>query len=208
MNEDGLDTPEAVADQAVEGLGGDESSNVDANSAAQLVDSDADQDMGDAYWDSIQEATIDTTPTKRDASQSPTVAAPLPAVAARDVTSLDPFDAHLNDLVKRGDGWDTFFDVMGDDFVGEICEACQVIAAGKALYDLGKCIFGGSCGSPPQVTITSLLGTGSQEIKYRSKFSEGLIYSTSKASIAVASEGAGIDLQSMKLEGKVKVTPS
>ncbi|USW58829.1 Putative PAN/Apple domain, PA14/GLEYA domain-containing protein [Septoria linicola] len=205
MTEDGLDTQDQVVDQAVEGLAGDEESSVPEDSPVQLS-TEENEGRGDAYYDGLQDAVLEVTPTKRDATPARTLPAPGPQFIGRHLAAMDMSGAHMHQMSERdGDGWDTFFDVMGDDFVGEICKACELIAAGKALYDIGKCVFGGSCGSPPQVTITSLIGTGSQKMSYRTKFGPGAMYRDSKATIGV--DKVGIDISDLTIEAKVKVTP-
>jgi len=76
-------------------------------------------------------------------------------------------------------------------------------AGGKQLYDAVSCLFG-RCPKPPQVTITTLTGTTTQEYKLKSTFPKnGLVFYDSKATVLCAD--CYIDVSSFKVEGKVVI---
>ena len=79
-------------------------------------------------------------------------------------------------------------------------------SAGKDLYDAGKCLLGGKCPEPPKVTINTLEGSASQTFSYGVRFTEGVFFKDSKAT--VLSSNCGLDVTSMKIDGKVKIIPA
>jgi hypothetical protein len=118
-----LDPPETLLNDAANALAEEAEPNVTADSPVQLVVSEY-AGTDDAVYDAAKPVSIttsSTTPLPRRHTPARAASAPVPGVAVNpsDVTRLRGRDA----LAKR-DGWDTFFAVMGDDAVGEICELC------------------------------------------------------------------------------------
>lgn len=119
MEADHLDTPATLLDAAVDGLGG-EDSNVTPDSPVKLGTSDY-AGTDDATYENAPpvQVVVASKSTKRfEPARAASAPAPRAAVVSTDVSRLA-----TRSLQKR-DGWDTFFDVMGDDLIGEICEIC------------------------------------------------------------------------------------
>lgn len=121
MEADHLDTAEALAEDVMNDLGDIEESNVSADSPVKLYTSSY-SGTSDADYDSAKPVEV-ITPSSKTKRFVPAraMSAPVPraAVMATDITP----SSTRHSLSKR-DGWDTFFEVMGDDLVGEICEIC------------------------------------------------------------------------------------
>ncbi|SMQ51246.1 unnamed protein product [Zymoseptoria tritici ST99CH_3D7] len=205
MAADGLATPEQVVEQAIESLAEAETSNVEAGGPAQLAPSIENQNKGDAYWSSLEEA---KTVSKRDLSAA-AGAAPEDSITSRDsyMMAADSNGAQLRQLNKRAFGWDILLSLLGSDFISSICPACGNVS-GDSFADVVMCLMGGPCQSPPAATINTLSGTSSQEFSFTEKWLPGKIYGDSQATIAIADEGVSLAVTSLKIEGKVSVTPS
>lgn len=201
MTADHLDTPETLVTDAANALGDDES-NVTPDSPIKLGPSDY-SGTDDATYDNaplVQVTGTSSTPKRSIPARAASAPAPRAAIGPVDGKQL----ATRNSLAKR-DGWDTFFEVMGDDLIGEICDICGAIAAGKDLYDGLKCLFG-SCPSPPQVTITMLEGKTTQDLSFSSTLTQnGKIYGDSKATVLCVN--CYVKISSLKVEGTVRVLP-
>ncbi|KAI8940076.1 hypothetical protein NX059_003795 [Plenodomus lindquistii] len=196
---DHLDLPETLVSQSADGLGAEDEPNFTPGGPEQLAVSDY-QGTDDSVYDAaINNPVTSTTSSSKRQVPARAISAPAPRSA---VHSSDLARHPTRSLAKR-DGWDKFFDVMGNDLVGEICEVCGAIAAGKELYDAVSCLFG-NCPKPPQITITTLTGTTTQEFKLSSKFpANGLVFYDSKATVLCAD--CNINVSSFKIEGKVVI---
>jgi hypothetical protein len=137
-----LDPPETLLTDAANALAEEAEPNVTADSPVQLVVSEY-AGTDDAVYDAASPVSIttsSTTPLSRRHTRARAASAPVPGVAVNpsDVTRLRGRQA----LAKR-DGWDTFFAVMGDDAVGEICELCGAMyvfpTAFLAVSDIPQC---------------------------------------------------------------------
>ncbi|KAF2827829.1 hypothetical protein CC86DRAFT_404870 [Ophiobolus disseminans] len=203
MAADHLDSTETLVAGAVDALAEEGESNVPEDSPVKLANSDY-AGTDDAVYDSAPLVSITTTSgtSKRDA---PARAASAPAPRAA-MTSSDIAQSPARHSLNKRDGWDTFFDVMGDDLIGEICEICGAISAGKDLYDAMKCILG-SCPAPPQVTVNMLEGTSKQDFSLSAAMSpkNGEIFKDSIATVLCAD--CYIKVSSLRLEGLVRVLP-
>ena len=125
MEADGLDSAETILNDAVKGLGDAGESNVTPDSPAKLDDTPYEGTPDSVYDAAINTpVTITTYPrsAKRDIPAS-AASAPAPRAAAA-VVPRDITRNQARHTLQKRDGWDTFFDVMGDDLVGEICELC------------------------------------------------------------------------------------
>jgi hypothetical protein len=110
----------------------------------------------------------------------------------------------LERIGKRDDGWDTFFDIMGDDLIGEICEPCGLISAGRDLYNGLKCLFGG-CPAPKQVM--ALEGTFTQVTKISVAYNPNALIFIDRGT-RVNCVKCSLDVSSLRIEGKVVIIPS
>lgn len=132
MEADHLDSTETLVTDAVDGLADEGESNVPADSPVQLGNSEY-AGTDDAVYDSAPPVEVTTTSgnAKRQ-TPATSISAPAPraAVKSTDITRL----SSRNSLSKREDGWDTFFAVMGDDAIGEICEICGAMYVHIQLF--------------------------------------------------------------------------
>jgi hypothetical protein len=121
MEADHLDSTSTMVTDATDALAEEADSNITPDSPVKLSSSDY-SGTDDAVYDAATPVVV-TTSSDNSKRNSPARAASAPAPRAvmkpTDITRL----SSRQSLNKR-DGWDTFFDVMGDDLVGEICEIC------------------------------------------------------------------------------------
>lgn len=122
------------------------------------------------------------------------------ALASRDVLR----SRDIVNLAKR-DGWDTFFEVMGNDLVGELCELCGAISAGKDAYDAVKCLFG-DCPAPPQKTVSALVASATQAWSMKLALNKDALIMANRGT-TVRCANCYIEVSSLRLEGKVQVLP-
>ena len=117
---DGLDSVDALADGAIDLLSAGEDSNIEDVSGMSLSEIVYTGTSDDEYENAAPAEVQSTsgTSTKRDAT--PARAVPDAAPVAY---GLPRHSLRRRNFNKR-DATDTFFEVMGNDFVGEICEVC------------------------------------------------------------------------------------
>jgi hypothetical protein len=125
----------------------------------------------------------------------------LPPYLSSDITASD--NRH-HALTKRDNGWDTFFDIMGDDLIGELCEVCGLISAGRDLYNGIKCLFGG-CPAPKQVQ--ALEGTFTHITKISVAYNPNALVFIDRGT-RINCVKCGITVSSLNIEGKVVIIPS
>lgn len=113
MEGDHLDPPEMLVSESTDALGAEGEANVTPDGPVQLSVSDY-EGTDDSVYDAAINTPVTTStemkrhiPARAASAPAPQAASPLPGKS----------------LAKR-DGWDTFFDIMGNDLVGEICELC------------------------------------------------------------------------------------
>lgn len=123
MAADYLDSPETLANEATSALS-DEESNMPANSPVKLS-TDGYSGTPDSVYNFAKPVEVTTTSSNSKRfipARAASAPAPRAAVKSTDTTP----NPGSRSLTKR-DGWDTFFDVMGDDLIGEICDVCSLM---------------------------------------------------------------------------------
>jgi hypothetical protein len=130
MAADHLDSTDTLVADAADALADETESNVAADSPVKLASS-VYTGTDDAVYDAAVPVVVTTTSgnDKRNApARAASAPAPLAAVVPNDITHL----SRKHSLNKR-DGWDTFFNIMGNDLVGEICELCGAMLVSFCL---------------------------------------------------------------------------
>lgn len=208
---DGLDTGENLTLTSIEALNsmlGNASANGTISNITEImgVNLVVGAMLGNVSFD--DSVVVNATLMKRGSSYpAPVHALRLPRkepYRSRALSDLAVRTNHSHALARRDDGWDTFFDIMGDDLIGELCEVCGLISAGRDLYNGIKCLFGG-CPAPKQVQ--ALEGTFTHQTKISVAYNPNALVFIDRGT-RVNCVKCGITVSSLRIEGKVVVIPS
>lgn len=123
FEQDAMDPPETLVSDAVNSLR-DENSNVAEDSPIKLAVSEY-SGTSDEIYDAARSVEVTTTSgTMKRHTPAQAASAPAPR-AALGVNAVSTPETKRS--LARRDGYDTFFEIMGDDLVGEFCEACGLM---------------------------------------------------------------------------------